>query len=309
MPSVENEQSATSPKAGSPNNNGVSPVAAAAGTANLSALEEKLFLSVKKEPAHATNVAVDDDEDSLNAVPKSWSFAARQRFECARIVRVFRYARLRMRQTLRGLALDHAELLLGAVTRKVVEVAEGAGTTVDLCDGGSPRGERRQERLQAKDDGDFNIEGESDHQEPGGDLRSQVGRPPRRCDLDRLEEEEDEVPGVSGKDEQRPRRRSNRRHEARQCDEWNTQWALNVDEEDMGELTTLALDASVLEEITGGGLGAKAAEGARFVVEWRKAFRKAVILTGGSRHPTQRRAIWGYESRITVTFSSQHPIE
>lgn len=303
MPSVEKERGATSPKVGSPNNNRlrtttvrpspVAPAAAAAAAANLSALEQELLASVKKEPTHATNIAVDDDEDSVTSAPKSWSFAARQRFECARIVRVFRYARLRMRQTLRGLALDHAELLLGAVTRTVVEVAEGAGRTVDAFAGGAPRGKRRQDRPQeAKYDGVFDTEGESDHREPGGEFVSQVGRPPRGSDLGGLGEgEEGEVSGVDG---ERVRRRSNPRHEARHCDAWNMRWALDVDEEDMGELATLALDTSVLEEITVGGLGAKTAGGTRLVVEWRKAFRETVILTGGNRIPTQRRVSWRY---------------
>lgn len=283
MPSFEHERNASSPNDKSPSNNGASPVAAAA---NVSFLEGELLSSVKWEPTHAgVGTAVGDDGDSVNAAPKSWSFAARQRFECARIVRVFRYARLRMRQTLRGLALDHAELLLGAVTRTVVEVAEGRGTAVKFRAGGSARRERRPERPQATDD-----------REPSGGSLSQAEQP-GRFDLGGSEEEEDEAPG---KEKQRVRRRSNPRHEARQCDAWNTRWALDVDEEDMGELCTLALDTSVLEEITGGGSGERAAEGERLVVEWRKAFRSSVILTGGSRHPTQRCAFWRYESIVQL---------
>lgn len=59
------------------------------------------------------NIHADSDDNA----PTSWSFAARQRLECARLGRAFRWARQRVRQELRGLALEHSELLLGAVRR------------------------------------------------------------------------------------------------------------------------------------------------------------------------------------------------
>lgn len=286
MPSVGHEQNASSPNAGSPNNGGASPVAV---VASMSSLEEELLSSVKCAPTNATTGVVDDEEYGVNAPPKSWSFAARQRLECARIVRIFRYARLRMRQTLRGLALDHAELLLGAVTRTVVEVAGGGGEEDKLPAGGPARGKIQQQRPQARDGAGCN-EGESDHREPSGDLEPQLGHP-RHFDLGGLEEENNKV---SSKDKQRVRRRSNPRHEARHCDAWNTRLATDVDEKDMGDLSTLALDTSGLEEIPRGGLGARVAERERLVVEWRKAFRKKVVLTGGRRYPAHRCAIWRY---------------
>lgn len=55
--------------------------------------------------------------DGDEAPPTSWSFAARQRIECARLARMFRWADQRLKQHLRGLALGHAELLLEAVRR------------------------------------------------------------------------------------------------------------------------------------------------------------------------------------------------
>lgn len=55
--------------------------------------------------------------EEKEAPPTSWSFAARQRTECARLTRAFRWARQRIRQQLRGLALDQSERLLKTVRR------------------------------------------------------------------------------------------------------------------------------------------------------------------------------------------------
>lgn len=69
------------------------------------------------------------------------------------------------------------------------------------------------------------------------------------------------------------------RHEARVQPAGNHRWALPIDEEEMGELYTLALETSALD-----GTGVD-----RLMVrEWREMFRSRVMM-GGCRKPTDLR--------------------
>lgn len=267
MPSPERTRTATSQNPGSPpNDDAVSPV-----TRGRPSLEQVLLSTVTLGATHTT--MVDDDEDSTDAAPTSWSFAARQRSECARIARVFRYARHRIRQELRGIALDHTELLLGLMTRTVATIAAGTGpgatsgassargTTISHLSQGRPQMEDgghilQGERDALEDNGPFAFEGDGQ----GGGKKNVRG---------------------SGR---------NLRHEARPQDVWNKRWAMAVDEDSMEELSTLALDESMLEGDSDAGLEATAGVGARTLVEWRKAFRQRVISSGGTRHQRERSA-------------------
>ncbi|CAM9710944.1 unnamed protein product [Scytosiphon promiscuus] len=207
---------------------------------------------MQAKPRETVEQAIDGEEYSADTPPTSWSFAARQRCECARIARVFRYARHRMRQELRGLALNHAELLLGAVTRMVA--ADGAAGECSP-DGESPGGWRHQHESRQDNDG---------YKSPGG---------------------------VGPRDQPMGRTRTHLRHEARPHDAWNRRWALAVDEENMGELSTLGLEGATPEIGIGdrseGGAGAIAGARADLLVEWRKAFRRTVALTAGICHPAR----------------------
>lgn len=251
MPSAELERLVASQDNGCPATDDVAPTIVAAGQPSL---EEVLLSTVRREAIRTTPVGGGKDDD--DAAPTSWSFAARQRSECARVARVFRYARHRMRQELRGLALDHAELLLGAVTRTVVAATRGSGG-VSGVSSSTETARAQRPREQAKmEDGDYNIEGEGGGQTGGKDSVRLSGR--------------------------------NLRHEARPQGVWNKRWAMAVDEDGMGELSTLALDESMLEGDADAGLETRAGVGADTLVEWRKAFRQRVISTGGSRHQRER---------------------
>ncbi len=239
--------------------------------------------------------AVDGDDDIAAAAPTSWSFAACQRSECARIARIFRYARQRLRQELRGLALSHAELLLGAVTRMVgpvVETNEGRRALGAESPKGKAKGEIGENRPQEEHAGtnpDGEEAGRDEEERPALQLE-----PPQHI---RGEEGEGGEEGEEGEEDgnklgleksmYNARRGRNLRYEARPNDTWNKRWALFVDEEDMGNLSTLALESSMLKLATGAGTEAEAEEEAGLIVEWRKAFRKSVSLAGGSRHPIE----------------------
>lgn len=262
MPSTDRARAAASQVTGSSANADVASATVATGGRSL---EQVLLSTARQDPTGGAST-VDDGEENADTAPTSWSFAARQRSECSRIARVFRYARQRMRQELRGLALDHAELLLGAVTRTVVTAAKGRGTA---------EGHTAPERLSVKHDG-YNLEGEGDGLEEAQPLASQLGVP-RQPEAGRHD---------GGKKNAR-RSGRNLRHEARPHDGWNTGCAMAVDEDGMGELSTLALDDSMLEGDADAGLEEKAGVGADTLIEWRKAFRQRVISTSGSRHPKE----------------------
>lgn len=232
------------------------------GQAQVSAVQEET-------PRGTIEQGIDQVECNVDAPPTSWSFAARQRCECARIARVFRYTRHRMRQELRGLALNHAELLLGGVTRIVAANGDGKATrrATDVYSPG--RGAVEEGRNQ-------------DGSRPGNDgceLREEEGY--------RVQEEGEG--GVGEKDVWRPacRMRGNLRHEARPHDAWDRRWAIAVDEENMGELYTLGLEGAMPEmgDRFEGWAGTGA--GAGLLVEWRKAFRRVISLTAGIRHPAR----------------------
>lgn len=266
MPSTERAWMVASQGTGPPTSGDVVPNTVASGRPSL---EEVLLSTVRQEPTRTATA--DDGEDNADTEPTSWSFAARQRFECARIARVFRYARHRMRQELRGLALDHAELLLGAVTRTVVAIA---AMRVPRGASGAPppmetsRGDISRLHPQTEDGIDFlplvgdDLEGES---------------PPAS-----------EAGGQGGGQMNMRRGGRNLRHEARPQDAWNKRWAMAVDEDSMGELSTLALNESMLERDVDAGTEARAGIGADTLVVWRKAFRQRVLSTGGSRHQRER---------------------
>lgn len=300
MPSVHRQRDGGAPKkessnTGLPNEDQASTVTIAARSPSL----EQVLLSTVN---HATTRkaggdadADDDDERSADEPPTSWSFAARQRYECARIARVFRFARHRIRQELRGLALDHGERLLGAVARKLVPVPEEKGTGATAADGVLPGraavGERKQRERPGAGHGRFDSpvgEGEREQAEGPATQRKQPGQPGVGDQEQGGKEEDDHDDNDHDDDDhairhQVVRRRRNLRHEARPYDAWNMRWALAVDEGDMADLPTLALEPSLLEEAIGHGSEAGAEEGADLVVTWRKAFREAVISTGGKR--------------------------
>ena len=260
MPPSELERMIASQDTGCPTTDEVASTTIAAGQLSL---EEVLLSTVQREATRTTTV--DDGKYDPDDAPTSWSFAARQRSECSRLARVFRYARHRMRQELRGLALDHAELLLGAVSRTIVAATRGPGGSSAVPSSmGTARGRRSQGRSQTED-GDYSLEGEGDGMEEESPLGFEAGGQAGGRNNVRL----------SGR---------NLRHEARPQDVWNKRWAMAVDEDSMGELSTLALDESMLEGDEDAGLEARAGVGADTLVEWRKAFRQRVISTGGSRH-------------------------
>lgn len=264
---------AVSQNAGPPTNDDVAPTKVAASRPSL---EQVILSTVRQEATRITTV--DDDEDNADTAPTSWSFAARQRSECSRIARVFRYARHRMRQELRGLALDHAELLLSTVTRTVATIAEGRGSGGAAgvsSPTGTARGHRSHERPQVEHGG-FNLEGEGDSLEEEELLASQLGLP-RQFEAD----------GQEGGKPNVHRSGRNLRHEAQPHEAWNNRRAMAVDKDSMGELSTLGLEESMLEGDTDAGWEARAGVGADTLVEWRKAFRKRVCSTGGSRHPRE----------------------
>lgn len=207
---------------------------------------EQVLLSIapQQSNADATNAAaftasheVADDDD---VAPTSWSFAARQRIECARIARAFKWARQRLRQELRGLALEHAELLLGAV-RRAVEAGGGRGTTGRERRVDHNRGRIQEKRLASG----LSQRGLSEV----GNIRLNEGSTFSKW-----------------------------RYEARPRPASDNRWALAIDEEEMGDLSTLALETSLLK---GTGVGAME------VKYWREAFRSRVRTTGGTRHPRE----------------------
>ncbi|CAB1111071.1 unnamed protein product [Ectocarpus sp. CCAP 1310/34] len=256
-------------------------------------LEQVLLSTVNKATTRKAGGDIDNDDDERSAVepPTSWSFAARQRYECARIARVFRFARQRIRQELRGLALDHGERLLGAVARRLVAVPEERGTGAANADGivrgRAAAGERTQREQPRAGRSGFDSRGrEGGQQAEGPPTQRRQPRQPGVCDQEQGGREGDGDDDDGDADVVRHlvvRRRRNLRHEARPCDSWNKRWALAVDEGDMADLSTLALEASLLEDATGDGSEAGAEEGADLVVKWRKAFREAVTSTGGKR--------------------------
>lgn len=215
---------------------------------------EQVLMSVHNQgkgltAAAATYAAYDECEDD-GAAPTSWSFAARQRFQCAHLMRAFRWVDRRMRQELRGLALDHAERLLAAVHRIVTARGE---------EGATEQGVRR--------------EGDNRHARHGQPSQQDCrrGAEPVRWHLRHLE------PG--GGRPERGKKVWNWRHEARPQCEGGNRWALAIDEEEMGELSTLALETPTLYGID---VGSE-------IKEWRKSFRKKVRTTGGNRHPRELR--------------------
>lgn len=257
-------------------------------------LEQVLLSTVNQATSRKAGGDINDDDDERSAAepPTSWSFAARQRYECARIARVFRFARHRIRQELRGLALDHGERLLGAVSRRLVAVPEERGTGAANADGivrgRAAAGEQTQREQPSAGHGGFDSRGgeRGQKQAEGPATQRKQPRQPGVCDQEQGGQEDDDDDCDDDADiirHQVVRRRRNLRHEARPYDAWNMRWALAVDEGDMADLSTLALEASLLEEATGDGSEAGAEEGADLVVTWRKAFREAVTSTGGKR--------------------------
>ena len=244
---------------------------------------DQVQLPAAKETT-ARPIATDSDEDIAAAAPTSWSFAACQRSECARIARVFRYARQIMRQELRGLALSHAESLLGAVTRTVVRAAEGDGKRRALGAESPVRTSKGQTRLNQPqvEDVDANLAGEGCDRDEEGSPSSHL-EPWQQFETGGEEVGGDQERNRLKKPTYNVRRSRNLRYEARPYDAWNRRWALSVDEEDMGELTTLALEASMVETDIGAGTGAEAGEGGDLIAGWRKAFRKIISLTSGCR--------------------------
>eukprot|EP00903_Cladosiphon_okamuranus_P016193 g14943.t2 len=280
MPSTERARMVASQDTGAPTSGDVVSTTGAIGRPSL---EEVRLSTVGQEPTR-TATAV-DGEDIADTVPTSWSFAARQRSECARIARVFRYARHRMRQELRGLALDHAELLLGAVTRTVVTIAAmraspAASGVPSVPPGETSRGNISQEHPQMEDDV-YDLEG------VGDDLEDKI--PPAS-----------EINGQGGTQKTMRRGGRNLRHEARPQATWNKRWAIAVDEDSMGDLSTLALDESMLEGGVDAGLEDKVGVEADTLVEWRKAFRQRVLSTGGKRHQMERSTNRRFDSRISL---------
>lgn len=324
MSSAEFSLDARSPRTGSPKD--VSPSIGSpredclfpdTADDSLSFLEQAQVSTVRQETTRATiDQAIDGDEHSADAPPTSWSFAARQRCECARIARVFRYARHRMRQELRGLALDHAELLLGAVSRIVA--ADGDRNTTHRAAGVcspdiGPAGRRRhQDGSRLDHDGHGFIQGRCRESEERASSRPSQGICFEGGELGRQEPGRQED-GGEGKAETRGgrrgqdvwklvgRTRANLRHEARPHDEWNRRWALAVDEENMGLLSTLGLEGAMPEMGTVDrferGEGTRTGAAAELLVEWRKAFRRTVALTAGIRHPARLCASQRCESK------------
>ena len=276
MPSAELGRMVASHDTGYPTVDGGASTIVAAGGLRLG---EALLATVTQEGSGTTTV--DNGKDDTDDVPTSWSFAARQRSECARLARVFRYARHRMRQELRGLALDHAELLLGAVTRTVVTATRGSGGIPAVPSStGTARGRRLRERPQMEGSA-YNPEGEGDDLEEETRLAEGGSQAGGKC-----------VARSSGR---------NLRHEARPQSVWNKRWAMAVDEDSMGELSTLALDEFMLEGDKDAGLEARAGVGADTLVEWRKAFRQRVFWTGASLDEKEHSANRRCESNIACS--------
>ncbi|CAM9401133.1 unnamed protein product [Ectocarpus fasciculatus] len=307
MPSVHRPRDDGSPNKKESSNTGLpneDQASSDAIAARPPSLEQVLLSTVNKATTRKAGGDIDDDDDVCSAAepPTSWSFAARQRYECARIARVFRFARHRIRQELRGLALDHGERLLGAVARKLVAVPEERGTGAAVVDGVIPgsaaAGEPTQREQLSAGHGGFDSRG-------GGGGREQGKGPATQRKQPRQPGVGDQEQGGKGDDNddiighQVVRRRRNLRHEARPYDAWNMRWALAVDEGDMADLSTLALEASLLEEATGDGSKAGAEDGADLVVTWRKAFREAVISKGGKRDSLAPNR-FNFSSRISV---------
>ncbi|CAM9191667.1 unnamed protein product [Ectocarpus sp. 4 AP-2014] len=295
MPSVHLPRDGGSPNkestnTGVPSEDHASSVAIAA---RRSSLEQVLLSTVNQATSRKAGGDIDDDDDKCSAAepPTSWSFAARQRYECARIARVFSFARHRIRQELRGLALDHGERLLGAVARRLVAVPEERGTRAANADGivrgrAAAREQTQREQPSVGHSGFDSRGGEGGQRPEGTPMQRKQPRQFGVCDQEQEGQEDDEDDDDDDADvirHQEVRTRRNLRHEARPYDSWNMRWALAVDEGDMADLSTLALRASLLEDATGDGSESGAEEGADLVVKWRKAFREAVTSTGGKR--------------------------
>lgn len=193
--------------------------------------------------------------------PTSWSFAATQRLECSRIARAFRMTRQRLRQELRGLAIKHAESLLGAVRRTFATAAAG---------GGYATGSRSTGRgLVAR------FAGKNDVNRTRRRWRGQGKGHGRGIEVPPWPSAKVEAYGMGRFDEAYVHL-SNLRHQARPQPAGDPRWALAVDEKEMGRISTISLEASSLE---GSGVNAK------ILKQWREDYRSRVSRIGGYRHP------------------------
>lgn len=216
-------------------------------------------------PTHENHPEVDKDKcryiTTVEQPPTSWSFAATQRLECSRIARAFRITRQRLRQELRGLAIKHAESLLGAVRRTFVTAAAGGGYTT----GSRSTGSGSVARFAGKND--VNRErrrwrGQGKGRGRGAEVPPWPSAKVEAYDMGRFDEAYVHL--------------SNLRHQARRQPAGDIRWALAVDEEEMGRISTISLEASSLE---GSGVNAKT------VKQWREEHRSRVSRIGGYRHP------------------------
>lgn len=206
--------------------------------------------------------------------PTSWSFAATQRLECSRIVRSFRMTRQRLRQELRGLAIKHAESLLSAVRRNFATSETGGGNITGRRSNGHgflggtsvTNGVHRSHR---------HWRGQETGRGQGIEVHSWPSAKSKANGMERFDEESAHL--------------SNLRHEARPQPAGDTRWALAVDEEEMGRISTISLEASSLE---GSGVNS------RIVKQWREDFRKRVSRIGGSRHPRDLAVLSRYVSTM-----------
>lgn len=225
-----------------------------------------------------THDARGGQEEIDDVTPTSWSFAARQRIECVRVVRSFRWVSTVLQQELRGLALEHAELLLGALRRTVIE-----GEEAENDNGVNQSLESRMKSVEKHVDGGGSSHCVGGKGGRGPIIGSPAGRSGRRSASHQAKERI--------REEVLKRKVSKWRYMPRPQPAGDNRWATPVDEEELPEVSTLALEASLLE---GTGVGPDD------VKEWRETFRRRVSRTGGARPARELCALPRYEQRFRL---------